>query len=176
MARVLWASDCRIRRTTMTLDRAVVALGRFGFGPRPGDTKRIAADPKGALLAELKPEYVAITNPLLVDTATSLTEAQELKKAKAAAKNAAPGSAQATPGTPGAAAAPAPKVDPQAIQDANNPKRAAKQSIPALAQLKQQAAAQGIEAPARVYGTEVQVRVERALALPVRDAERRAVC
>ena len=40
----------------MALDRAVVALGRFGFGPRPGDTKRIAADPKGALLAELKPE------------------------------------------------------------------------------------------------------------------------
>jgi uncharacterized protein (DUF1800 family) len=157
----------------MALDRAVVALSRFGFGPRPGDAQRIAADPRAALLAELKPEYVAINNPLLQTTADALTEADELRKAKVAAKNAVPGTAQATPGAAGAPATPAaPKPDPQAIQDAKNPKAAAKQSIPALAQLKQQAAAQGIEAPARVYATEVQVRVERAIALPVGYAER----
>ena len=34
---------------------AAFALHRFGFGPRPGDIDRIASDPRGALLAELKP-------------------------------------------------------------------------------------------------------------------------
>src|SRR5262245_12893599 len=144
----------------MALDRSVIALNRFGLGARPGDAKRIAADPKAALLAELKPEFVAINNPVLQSTADALTELQDLNKAKKAAKA-------------GAAAAPAaPPADPQAIQDANNPKKAAKDSIPALAQLKQQAAAQGIEAPGRIYATEAQIRLERAIAMPVGYAER----
>src|SRR5690349_21884349 len=33
---------------------AALALHRFGFGPRPGGIERIASDPRGALLAELK--------------------------------------------------------------------------------------------------------------------------
>ena len=35
--------------------QAAFALHRFGFGPRPGGIDRIASDPRGALLAELKP-------------------------------------------------------------------------------------------------------------------------
>ena len=31
-----------------------MALHRFGFGPRPGGIAAIAADPRGALLAELE--------------------------------------------------------------------------------------------------------------------------
>ncbi len=37
----------------MTAEQAIVALKRFGLGPRPGDAARIAGDPRGALLAEL---------------------------------------------------------------------------------------------------------------------------
>ena len=33
--------------------KAVVALHRFGMGPRPGSITAIEADPQGALLAEL---------------------------------------------------------------------------------------------------------------------------
>ena len=40
----------------MALDpkEAALALHRFGFGPRPGGIAAIAADPRGALLAELE--------------------------------------------------------------------------------------------------------------------------
>src|SRR3954451_14340831 len=102
----------------MAVDRAVIALNRFGLGPRPGDAKRIAADPMGALLAELRPEYVAIKNPVLQPTSEIRTEIAEERKMQAAARKGAGG---------GAAAAPArPTIPPQAIQDAKNPKQAAK--------------------------------------------------
>ncbi len=149
----------------MALDRSVVALNRFGLGPRPGDAKRIAADPVGALTAELNPQYVRIDNPLLVGTADVLAELVEDRKMKNAAKNAA--NAAAASGAPKP-----PAVPPQAIQDAKNPKQAAKNSIPALADLKAQAAAAGIMPPSRIYATEAQVRLERAVAMPVGFAER----
>jgi uncharacterized protein (DUF1800 family) len=149
----------------MALDRSVIALGRFGLGPRPGDTKRIAADPHGALVAELRPDLVKIDNPLLEDTAGALTELDELRQAKQAAKNAAPGTnpppqANASSGKNGAA-----------IADAKNPKAASKADS-ALAQARQQAEANGVEAPARIYATEAQVRLARAAAMPVGYAER----
>jgi uncharacterized protein (DUF1800 family) len=146
----------------MALDRSVIALNRFGLGPRPGDTARIAADPKAALAAELNPQWVAINNPLLISTTDALLELDEDRKLKQAAKNA-------------AAAAPKPaqpSITPQAIQDAKNPKQAAKSSIPALADLKAQAAAAGIMPPARIYATEAQVRLERGAAMPMGYAER----
>ncbi len=33
---------------------AVLALNRFGMGPKPGSVAAIASDPRGALLAELE--------------------------------------------------------------------------------------------------------------------------
>src|SRR5262249_59358898 len=41
--------------------KAVLALNRFGMGPRPGSAEAIAADPREALLAELEhpPAYPA---------------------------------------------------------------------------------------------------------------------
>jgi uncharacterized protein (DUF1800 family) len=46
---------------------AVLALHRFGFGPRAGSIEAIAADPQGALLAELdRPGAGQITNPDLL--------------------------------------------------------------------------------------------------------------
>ncbi len=43
---------------------AALALHRFGFGPRAGSIEEIAADPRGALIAELdRPDAGQITNP-----------------------------------------------------------------------------------------------------------------
>src|SRR5580704_3134186 len=48
---------------------AALALHRFGFGPRLGSIAAIAADPRGALLAELdRPGAGRITNPDLLDS------------------------------------------------------------------------------------------------------------
>ena len=48
------------------LKAAVLALHRFGFGPRSGSAETIASDPRGALLAELdRPDAGQITNPEL---------------------------------------------------------------------------------------------------------------
>src|SRR5215469_12309343 len=54
------------RATLMACDpkEAALALHRFGFGPRNGSIAAIAADPRGALLAELeRPEAGQIKNP-----------------------------------------------------------------------------------------------------------------
>jgi uncharacterized protein (DUF1800 family) len=48
---------------------AALALHRFGFGPKPGDIVRIASDPRGALLAELKSGSKTIEDPALASSA-----------------------------------------------------------------------------------------------------------
>ena len=67
---------------------SALALHRFGFGPRPGDIDRIASDPRGALLAELKPGAGRIDDPQLLDSAAALRATvafnQERKAARAA--------------------------------------------------------------------------------------------
>ena len=47
-------------------ESAAVALHRFGLGPRPGDIERIAADPRGAFLAELRSPPVKFPDRLPV--------------------------------------------------------------------------------------------------------------
>jgi uncharacterized protein (DUF1800 family) len=109
----------------MPSDRAALALARFGLGPRPGDTARIAADPEGALLAELRPAVALLAGPDLPTSAEALTELRQLqeerKRARAAAAmpktvamtTAAPdmaataGSSMVAPGTQSASAKPA---------------------------------------------------------------------
>jgi len=49
--------------------QAAFALHRFGFGPRQGDIARVAADPRGALLAELKAGPKTIDDPALSGSA-----------------------------------------------------------------------------------------------------------
>jgi uncharacterized protein (DUF1800 family) len=52
--------------------QAALALHRFGFGPRPGDIATIASDPRGALLAELRPGAGTIENSDLPDSGDAL--------------------------------------------------------------------------------------------------------
>jgi uncharacterized protein (DUF1800 family) len=148
------------RNLLMALERSVIALNRFGLGARPGDTQRVAADPVGALAAEINPQFAMIKNPLLEGTSDIRTEIAEQRKMQAASRNAANSAAGTSPTPP--AASPQP----------NNQQPPANNSIPSLAELKARSAAAGIMPPARIYSTEVQVRLERALSMPVGFAER----
>ena len=64
---------------------AALALHRFGLGPRPGSIAAIAADPRGALLAELdRPGAGRIDNPRLLTSAQSSRAAFEARSARQA--------------------------------------------------------------------------------------------
>src|SRR6478735_12553027 len=110
---------------------AAFALHRFGLGPRPGSIAAIAADPRGALLAELdRPGAGRIDDPRLLTAAQSSRagfEARSARQAKqiveerarkqaeqAQAQNMAMGE-ETKPDTPkpAAAAAPAPTIEQQ---------------------------------------------------------------
>ena len=57
---------------------AFLALTRFGLGPRPGDLRRVAADPRGAVSAELAKRDVALLpDPYLKSTPDYVREALE---------------------------------------------------------------------------------------------------
>ncbi|TXN61746.1 DUF1800 domain-containing protein, partial [Methylobacterium sp. WL6] len=73
----------------MTTD-AVLALNRFGIGARPGETARIAGDPRGWLAAQLsQPAAALIDDPALLPSdaaARSLAQARNAKRDRAAAE------------------------------------------------------------------------------------------
>src|SRR5689334_13857446 len=66
---------------------AVLALHRFGMGPRPGSIAAIAADPRGALIAELDnpPAYpaAAAALPSSAKAVRTVAEANAKRQAKA---------------------------------------------------------------------------------------------
>ena len=64
---------------------AALALHRFGLGPRPGSIAAIAADPRGALLAELdRPGAGRIDDPRLLTAAQSSRAGFEARSARQA--------------------------------------------------------------------------------------------
>ena len=70
------ATDTDSRRNS----GALVALTRFGLGARPGDMRRIASDPRGAVRAELAMRDAALLpDPYLVSAADSSRHYQERK-------------------------------------------------------------------------------------------------
>jgi uncharacterized protein (DUF1800 family) len=66
--------------------QAAFALHRFGFGPRPGDIARIASDPHGALLAELKPGAGQINDPELLSGGAAARAAFEFRQERKEAR------------------------------------------------------------------------------------------
>jgi uncharacterized protein (DUF1800 family) len=64
--------------------QAAFALHRFGFGPRPGGLDRIASDPRGALLAELRPGAGQISNPGLLSSGAAARQAFEFRQERKA--------------------------------------------------------------------------------------------
>jgi uncharacterized protein (DUF1800 family) len=66
---------------------AVLALHRFGMGPRPGSIAAIESDPRGALIAELeRPSAAQLAAPMLPSSATAFRtvfDANARRRAKA---------------------------------------------------------------------------------------------
>ena len=66
---------------------AVLALHRFGMGPRPGSIAAIGSDPRGALIAELdRPSASAVAAASLPSSAKAfraVTDANAKRQAKA---------------------------------------------------------------------------------------------
>ena len=69
--------------------QAALALHRFGLGPRPGGIDAIAADPRGAVLAELKPGAGRIDDPDLLSSGEAAREAFEARQERRLARLAA---------------------------------------------------------------------------------------
>jgi uncharacterized protein (DUF1800 family) len=69
---------------------AALALHRFGFGPRLGSIAALAADPRGALIAELeRPGAGRITDPDLMSTGAAARAAFEFRQQRKALRRAA---------------------------------------------------------------------------------------
>src|SRR5689334_3570536 len=68
-------------------NEALLALQRFGMGPRPGSIPAIASDPRGALLAELDspPPYpaAAAALPSSAKAVRTIADADARRQAKA---------------------------------------------------------------------------------------------
>jgi uncharacterized protein (DUF1800 family) len=69
--------------------QAALALHRFGLGPRPGGIDAIAADPRGAVLAELKRGSGRIDDPDLLSSGEAAREAFEARQERRLARLAA---------------------------------------------------------------------------------------
>ncbi len=68
---------------------AALAMHRFGVGPRAGTLAAIAADPRGALLAELdRPDAGRISDPQLLTSGAAARAALEYQRAQRAARQA----------------------------------------------------------------------------------------
>jgi uncharacterized protein (DUF1800 family) len=73
---------------------AATAVRRFGLGPKPGDVKRIAADPRGYVLAQLADAKAArLDDPMLAAAHVVFEEMREAQRERKAAREtaAAPG-------------------------------------------------------------------------------------
>ena len=134
--------------------KAVLALNRFGMGPRPGSVEAIAADPRAALLAELDhpPTYpaAAAALPSSAKAYRTVTDANAKRQSKVIlAKRATEQAKQQMSAAPATGTAPAmTETSPQGDDGA------------AL-----KAAAEAVPDPGRqIYLDEAKLRTEAALA------------
>src|SRR6266851_756459 len=145
----------------MALDpkEAALALHRFGFGPRAGSVAAIAADPRGALLAELdRPGAGLITDPDLLASGAAARAAFNFQQAQRAARQAARAAQQANPQSADNNMAAGSEMKP-AEQPAAPPQQAARPSPgPAL--------------PQQIYLDEAKARINAALGAEIGFAER----
>ncbi len=82
----------------MSTRDAAVAMRRLGLGARPGDLKRIAADPRGFVAAQLaKPAAALLNDPDLEPSHVIFTEAQRAQMQQKAARDAEKAAGQPAP-------------------------------------------------------------------------------
>jgi uncharacterized protein (DUF1800 family) len=149
----------------MTADpksEALFALHRFGFGPRAGAAATIAADPRGALLADIeRPDAATLTvsMPSSGEAARAALEARETRRAARLAREAAK-TANSSAISPDASAmpnAPATPPVPAAARTPNSPRVSANSAAVPLQQ---------------IYRDEAKARIEAALNAEIGFAER----
>lgn len=93
---------------------AATAVRRFGLGPKPGDVKRIAADPRGFVLAQLADAHAArLDDPMLAAAHVVFEEMREAQREQKAAREAAAAPSMTVVTAPNPAA---PKVDPNRVK------------------------------------------------------------
>src|SRR6185312_14600490 len=137
--------------------RAVLALNRFGMGPRPGSIEAIAADPREALIAELEhpPAYPAAASalPSSAKAFRAVADANAKRQAKAVL---------------------AKRAEDQAKQQRTDaPPAMATDSTQGPSEMALKTAADAVPDPGRqIYLGEAKLRTEAALAANIGFAER----
>jgi uncharacterized protein (DUF1800 family) len=139
--------------------QAALALHRFGLGPRQGSIAAIAADPQGALLAELdRPGAGQIADTALRTSSEAARAAFEFRAARKAAK--------------AGAAASAPGAEPSGGAPANQRAQGTDMAVaPSPAKPKGNL---GPSVPQQIYREEAKARIDAALDADIGFAERLA--
>jgi uncharacterized protein (DUF1800 family) len=137
--------------------QAAFALHRFGLGPRAGSLAAIAADPRGALLADLaKPGAARLHDPGLPTSAEAARAAFEFRQERKAARLAA-------------------RATQDAAKTANGPGPAMEQERnPRSARLDPTRADPGRAVPQQIFQREAKARLDAALTAEIGFAERLA--
>ena len=140
---------------------AALALYRFGLGPRAGSIAAIAADPRGALIAELeRPNAARIPDADLLSSAAAARAALEFQEKQRIARQARQRVAQQEQQT-AATGAPA---DPQMSEPSGTPGSPAPQAVPPPNN--------GPGVPQQLYLAEAKARIHAALGADIGFAER----
>ena len=148
----------------MSLDprgKAALALHRFGFGPRTGTIAAIAADPRGALLADLtRTDAGRLSGPGLLTSAAALRQSYDdriqRRMARRVKQQSSPAPAAAMAGSGAAGMADASNVAPNATMQPN--RKAEARPGPGLT--------------VRLYAAEAQARTDAAVNAEIGLAER----
>lgn len=136
--------------------QAVLALHRFGMGPRPGSVAAIASDPRGALLAELeRPSAAHVEASLLPSSAKAfrvVADANAKRQAKAIL---------------------ATKAQKEAARQMAEAPAMEEGTAPGMSAAAEKMAAEAVPDPGRpIYLQEVKLRTEAALGAEIGFAER----
>src|SRR5215470_13697058 len=150
---------------------AALALHRFGFGPRVGSIAAIAADPRGALIAELdRPGAAIITNPDLLSSGDAARAMFDFRQERRAVRLADRAAREQERQTPNAARAPAEESAkaPTAPADGMSAGAASDAAMAPMSAPSNQSASQPPRNPApgvpqQLYLAEARARVEAAL-------------
>jgi uncharacterized protein (DUF1800 family) len=145
---------------------AALALHRFGLGPRPGSIAAVAADPRGAIFAEIDaPNAGLVPNPLLLSSGEAARaafnfqmERRTARLAERAAKDQAPMAGVVNPGDAGA------DMPPAAAAGAMSPPGGGAAAPPPNQQ--------GPGVPQQIYRAEAKARIDAALAADIGFVER----
>jgi uncharacterized protein (DUF1800 family) len=151
--------------------QAAFALHRFGLGPREGSLAAIAADPRGALLADLaKPGAARLGNPDLLTSAEAARAAFDFRQERKAARLVTRQAGKAnTDGADKPGANSAASADPAGDDKMANGPGTATESSPRPARPDP-----GPPVPQQIFLLEAKARLDAALAAEIGFAERLA--